>query len=283
MHDTPEITHLDLGWTDQTISERCRVLRGTLQARRVPDLELDAMAPGGARNQTADPLGAAVVWYALLRARFELEEERRREETARAQEDLADALASVPRAITLSGADAPRAVYPKSYHALRYCDALDHALQGVSAAAAALEAADVAELQALAPLTESLAVRLWAWIITHPAPDLPFDDMLSPEPPAWTRVLTPDDLLTLLQAHFEVNRRRIARIAQLFPGDRERESRLALSGFLGTIAQELGHRPFDVLRRWTLGEAFAQAVVASQASREARTAAEADALARKAS
>lgn len=277
---TPSIELIESGWTETTIAERCRILSGSLRARGVPTPELEAMAPGGAKNPTTDPLGGAVVWFALLRARLEIAEHEQEQERRRGQEAVAAALVSAPVLVTLSVAGAPRAVHPKSYHALRWCDSIDHALQGVVAQAHALEDADV---RALAPLTESLAVRLWAWILTHPAPDLPFDEQKAPEPPAWTAELTPDDLLVLLQAHLEVNRLRIARIALLFPGDEARESRLSLAGFLGTIAQELGHRPFDVLRQWTLGEAFAQAVVASQSAREARAAADAAAAERRAS
>lgn len=273
------IEQLETGWTAETITERCRVLRGTLHARQVPDPELDAMAPGGRDNQTADPLGAAVVWYALLRARFTLEQQRAADAAARAQDDLAAALGGEGAPVRLSAPDAPRAVYPKSYHALRFLDSLDHALRRVVATAQALD--DVA-VDALAPLTESLAVRLWAWVLTHPQPDLPFDETQGAEPPAWTAQLTPDDLLALLQGHLEVNRARITRIAQLFPGEGGHDSRLTLAGFLGTIAQELGHRPFDVLRRWSVGEAFAQAAVAAQSAREAREAAEQKAAAQRA-
>jgi hypothetical protein len=277
--DSPVLETLETGWSVATITERCRVLHGTLHARKVPTPELEAMAPGGAQNQTADPLGAAVVWYALLRARFELEQHRAAETTARAQADVAAALSAEPVTVRLQAPDAPSAVYPKSYHALRFLDTLDHALRRVVAIA---QEADEVGVEAFAPLVESLAVRLWAWILTSVGSELPFDEQAAPEPPEWTRALTPDDLLALLEAHLEVNRARVARIAQLFPGDATHESRLSLAGFLGTTAQELGHRPFDLLRRWSVGEAFAQAVVAAQSAREARAAAE-EAAQRKAS
>lgn len=282
MTDSPVLESLEAGWSVATITERCRGLHGTLHARKVPTPELDAMAPGGAQNQTADPLGAAVVWYALLRARFELEQHRAAEQTARAQADVAAALVAEPVTVRLQAADAPTAVYPKSYHALRFLDTLDHALRRV--VTIAQEGEDVG-VEAFAPLVESLTVQLWAWILTHDGPELPFDEQGDAEPPAWTRALTPDDLLTLLAAHLEVNRARVARIAQLFPGDSREathESRLSLAGFLGTTAQELGHRPFDLLRRWSVGEAFAQAAVAAQSAREARAAAD-EAAQRKAS
>lgn len=269
------------GWTIEAIEGKCRVLRNTLQARRVSDPELDALAPGGAENQTTDPLGATVVWYAHLRARFAVEQLKEADADARAQADVGAALAGDGVPVRLSPVDAPSSVFPKSYHALRFCDALDHALRRVVATAQTLEELEV---QALAPLTESLTVRLWAWILTHPGPALPFEDDTHAEPPAWTHALTPDDLLALLAAHMEANGARIARIARLFPsGEAATETRLTLAGFLGTVAQELGHRPFDVLRHWSVGEAFAQAAVTAQAAREAKERADADAAARKAS
>lgn len=271
MTDSPVLESLEAGWSVATITERCRVLHGTLHARKVPTPELDAMAPGGAQNQTADPLGAAVVWYAHLRARFELEQHRAAEATARAQADVAAALSAEPVPVRLQALDAPTAVYPKSYHALRFLDTLDHALRRVVAVA---QDADDVGVEAFAPLVESLAVRLWAWILTSEGPELPFDEHKDAEPPAWTKALTPEDLLTLFEAHLEVNRGRVTRIAQLFPGEGTHESRLSLAGFLGTTAQELGHRPFDLLRRWSVGEAFAQAAVAAQSAREARAAAD---------
>lgn len=266
MTHSPAVTQVETGWSGATITERCRVLRGTLHARGLPDAELDALAPGGSLNQTTDPLGAVVVWFGLLRGRWELSEHLQQEKAARAEAALAAALVNAPVPVALSIPE-KHAVYPKSYHALRWCDALDGALRDV--VAAAQEAEDV-EVQALALLSESLAVRLWAWILTSPDPWLPFDEGAPADPPAWTMQLTPEDLIALVKAHLAVNRSRIQLVASLFPAEQQQESRLSLAGFLGTVAQELGHRPSDVLTRWSLGEVFAQAVTASQAAREAR-------------
>jgi hypothetical protein len=271
----PEL--LETGWTRESMAERCRALRGTLLRDGAAESHLDAMAPGGARNPTADPFGAVVVWYALLRAEWELGERRKVEEAARAEAAVAAALSGTPVPVQLSvaGPGVPIAVYPKSYHALRYCDALDAALREVVALAQSLSDSEV---HAHAVIVETLAVRVWAWILTSPEPGLPFDEMATGvEPPEWTGRLTPDDLLRLLEAHLEANRLRVARIAQLFPPERQHESRLSLSGFLGTVAQELHQRPYGVLRHWSVGETFAQAAVAAQSAREARAAAEAEA------
>lgn len=276
MGEAPTVALVEDRWTVEAITERCRVLRGTLHARRVPDADLDALAPGGSRNQVVDPLGAAITWFVLLRERFAVAEHERAREAARADAALAAALVNAPVPVRLS-LEGRWAVYPKSYHALRWCDALDGAVRDV---VATLEATPDAELAAFAHLNESLAVRLWAWILTCREPGLPFDEGTPGDPPDWTQQLTPEDLVALVQAHLEVNRTRIQLIAQLFPPERAAESRLSLSGFLGTVAQELGHRPSDVLTRWSLGEAFAQAVVASQSAQEARARTEAEAAER---
>lgn len=264
-------------WTVEAITERCRILRGTLHARHVPDADLDAMAPGGSRNSVMDPLGAAITWFVLLRERFAVAAAERAADEARAAAALSAALVNAPVPVPLS-VDGAFAVYPKSYHALRWCDTLDCAVRDL---VTTLDTHPDAQVEAFARLNESLAVRLWAWTLLHPDPGLPFDEGTPVDPPAWTQQLTPADLIEIVRAHVEVNRTRIQLIAQLFPVEPMTESRLALSGFLGTVAQELGHRPSDILRRWSLGEAFAQAVVASQSAREARARSDAEAAERR--
>src|SRR5690606_38827068 len=106
-----------------------------------------------------------------------------------------------------------------------------------------------ADVALTAPLARSLAVRLWAWILAHPDPGLPFDEAKPAEPPEWTAALTPEDLVALLKAHVEVHHARVRLVASLFTSDQDADSRLSLSGFLGTVAQELGQRPSDVLTR----------------------------------
>lgn len=268
---------VEVRWSEPLLEERCRILRASLRARGESDADLDALSPGGSRNQISDPFGAKLHWYALLQGRLAFVDWKEEDDRRRAEQALAAALSNEPVALTLEHGLLV-AVYPKSYHALAWCDALDRSLTDVTEKAVALEDAEVATF---VPLVRSLAARLWVWILTCREPGLPFDEGAPPEPPAWTMQLTAEDLLAVLRAHVQVNRERIALVATLFPADREAASRLSLSGFLGTIAQDLGHRPSDVLRRWSLGEAFAQAVVAAQSAREARKRAEDEAAARR--
>lgn len=263
-------------WTVRALRERCQHLRRSLTARGTDASECAAYWPGGAENPTRDR-GAWVHCYANLVGMLRVAD--LHAAPGRADGAIAAALAAEPASVTLSDGTV-RTVQPKSYHALRWLDTLDHTVQGWAGLMASLRPDAPEELKALAlaPLAESLAVRLWAWVITEGLPDapaaLPFDEDAAPAPPAWTSRLTPEDLLTLARAHAEVNGHRLRIIAEAFPSDRTGGSRLPLSGFLGTAAQELGQRPATLLRQWSLGEVFAQAIAAAQAAREARESAE---------
>lgn len=189
---------------------------------------------------------------------------------------LSDAGADVPVAVTMSDGST-RFVFPKSYHALRWLDALDLELQVIAREVAALRAdGNVRAAGAIASgtLLQSYGVRLWAWIITHRDCDLPFeDDVASPKPPKWTTKLTVEDLLRLFEGHREVNRSRLDLIGRAFPADPSSSSRLPLSGLLGSYANEHNLRMPQVLRRTSLGSIYAQTVAASQSARESREAA----------
>lgn len=275
-------TLVEGAWTETTIAERSRHLADSLRARGHSAEALSACAPGGARNPVADPLGAAITQYALLRAEWELARARQEREAMEAEQAVAEALGNAPVPVATARAGT-HAVHPKGYMALRFLDFLDAAAQ--DAAATALRIADLAhgdtregaDALALAPLVDSLAVKLWLWVITHPDPGLPFNPTAAKaEPPAWTDAIMPEDLFAFWQAHFTVNRRRVELIAALFPAERQAESRLSLAGFLGTSAHEFGERPSALLNQWTLGEVFAQAITAAQSAREARAQAERD-------
>jgi hypothetical protein len=269
-------------WTTPAIRERCRNLRRSLTARGWDAAELTAYWPGGTENP-GRARGAWIFCYANLVGMLRVADSRVAADPVALDQAVAEALAATPRLVALASGET-RTVYPKSYHALRWLDALDRSLIDAATLAAQAEAADVPEqvkLATLAPLVESLAVRLWAWVLTAGGADgpagLPFDDdAAAPDPPAWTRALTPMDLLQLAQAHIAVNATRLRTITDGFPSATRGATRLSLSGFLGTAAQELAVRPMELLRRWSLGEVFAQSVTAAQAAREARERAEAE-------
>lgn len=264
-------------WSTSDVARRCREMRDAVRRRHAAsEEEVESYWPGGANNQEANRKGRWIFCYANL-VRMMGRTETRDADPA-VDRAIAAALAHEP--IGVACADGvTRAVHPKSYHALRWLDALDRSLLDIAPMIAALDdSVEATKVLSLAPLAESLAVRLWAWIITtggaEGAATLPFDEEQSPEPPDWTKALTPGDILALARAHAEVNARRLRIISEAFPAEASGGSRLTLSGFLGTAAQELGARPADVLRRWSLGEVFAQAVTAAEAAREARARAE---------
>lgn len=270
-------------WTVPAATERCRILRQSLAARGVSADRLDAGWPGTAEGRDPEALDSWIQCYVELRVLLAERERDRAADDAVIAGVVAESLANAPHPVPLSVG--VRKIYPKSYHALRWLDCLDWTLRDVAQRAAALAAQaeddpGVLEARALAPLVESRAVRLWAWVLTHEGTGLPFDDVTADqaEPPAWTRKLTPEDLLRLAEGHVQVHARRLKVLSEAFPGDpASNESRLPLAGFLGTQASELGVRPMELLRSWSLGEAFASAITSAQAAREARAAAEAKA------
>lgn len=261
-------------WSAPALETRCDALRASCLARGVPRPSIDAVWPGGPENAVTDPLGTWIVCYGNLMALFRHAEERQLVDRDQMDATLAAALARAPVPVTLAAGDRV-AVYPKSYHALRWLDTLDRSL--LDAARLADEAEQLGAFIAF-PLVESLAVRLWAWILTEETPGLPFNEAAPGEPPAWTQSLEAADLLHLASAHAQVNATRLRLIAEAFPPERREDgsSRLSLAGFLGTTAQEMGVPAFDVMRRFSLGELFAQAVLAGQAAREARARASAE-------
>jgi len=267
-------------WTAADLKRRCGEIRGALERRKLAgESELAAYWPGGASNPETHRLGRWIFCYANL-VRMLGRGEHTEAASGVVDAAIASSLARDGVRVRLESG-AVRVVHPKSYHALRWLDTLDRSLLDVIQMVADLPATtDALKALTIAPLLESQAVRMWAWVLTEGESEdepatLPFDEASAPELPSWTHRLTPDDLLTLARAHVEVNARRLRIIAEAFPNETGGGvSRLSLAGFLGTVGQELGVRPAELMRRWSLGEVFAQAVSAAQAAREARERAE---------
>lgn len=268
-------------WSRADLKRRCGELRrAVVRAGSGTEEEIDRYWPGGAINTEQHPVGKWIFCHSNLVRMLGRTEQR--DSNAAVHRAVSASLVAEPVLVTLTDGSA-RQVFPKSYHALRWLDTLDHAIGEMASRLRALKTLEGNEqlpAETVAPVSESLAVRLWAWVITEGGPDgpatLPFDENAAPEPPDWTRTLTPEDLIFLAQAHGEVNASRLKIISDAFPADASGGSRLSLAGFLGTVAQEMGVRPADLLRRWSLGEVFAQAVTSAEAAREARARAEAN-------
>lgn len=260
-------------WSVADLRQRCRTIRAALgEHGTATDEELRAYWPGGPENPNAGK-GAWIFCFAnYVRLLGRTEERRGEASSAAVDAAIASRSAAAPEPVRLtSGRTA--AVYPKSYHALRYLDFLDagHREAGrLATAAYEQQNAEALKVIQTYPLVDSLAVRLWAWVLTTEGPGLPFkEDAAKLELPEWLGELTTIDVVRIYQAHRKVNHDDIALISETFPGD-PMKSRLPLSGFLNTYAHEAGHRPLEVFKQFSVGEIFADAVSSAQAAREAR-------------
>lgn len=253
------------------------VARDLVQRKLVTADEVADVRPGGSDNPETGALGWLRCFERLVRLHAAGMGARTGGPVTPDQQDemdeaLASALAEVPHPVVVAGA--ARAVYPKSYHALRFLDMLDGELRLIHAAAtAASEGANADELKVkvLAPMMESLAVRTWAWVLTSEGPELPFDEMADAvEPPEWTKTLSPDDLLALLRAHQEVHARRLAMIATMFPPEPgDAKGRMTIASFLGATIKDRPNAARRIMRQTSLGAVFAASVSSAAAQREA--------------
>ena len=252
------------------MQERCRAYRGSLLASRTATAEeLDAVWPGGARNAFRGRgawLWAHAQCHAFLARRERL---RAQPEHWRA---LNEAAARKPVEVVCSDGTRRR-IHPKSLSALSFLDGLKADLvQVLEARALAMQAEEVEELQAyfLTTVLSAQSYLLFAWVVTHPEPGLPFDVMGEmPELPEWLHTLTPEDIVAIVGAHIEVNRTRLALVSALLP-EQPGESTLSIEGWVAAYAAEKGLETPTLLSRWSLGELYAAHVSSSVAMREAR-------------
>lgn len=191
---------------------------------------------------------------------------------------LEQCIAAEPRPVLLSDGTTVH-VYPKGLHALRWLDSLDRQLvDAFSLAASTVSEVSVGAPLALMPLVEAYATRVWAWVLTHEGAEIPFDESAAMvDPPEWTTRMTERDVIGLAREHIEVHGERLRLVAALYPADpTSGGSRLSLAGFIGVLSQEMGVRPRDLMRRWSLGELFGQAVSTARAHKLALDRAEAE-------
>src|SRR5262245_39685172 len=115
-------------WHVRGLKERCTHIKASLLKRSIATSEeIAAYWPGGETNNTdPSPLGRWIFCYANL-VRFMGRTDRGG--NAEANRALADALAAKAIPVQLRSGHSV-SVYPKSYHALRWLDALDLSLKG---------------------------------------------------------------------------------------------------------------------------------------------------------
>jgi hypothetical protein len=269
-------------WSTAGIEARCTDLKATLVAESIAsDVEVAAYWPGGKENTETDAHGRWVYCYAnyigfLHRLAPELNE---RAQVA-GEAALLEALRGAPVSVELVGRQedgSPRTVqvYPKSYEALEFLDALDGA-SGRRCAAESL-VAEIHPGEAL-PLLDRLAEartllhRQCVWAVTTEGARLPFAAFgAPPDPPDETRDLDAVDILRILQAFKTLHRDRLAALAALM-GRGARGGRASWATLSATAAGKLGVSAQTLLRDWSLESWIAQLQLAADAERQAHEA-----------
>ena len=267
-------------WSVADLKQRTRDMHDQVRHMRVAgDDEIAPYRPGGRLNNAANLRGQWTFYYGRLAALLDRSRPKTDAEEVKEKRDSFAALGKAARRepVTLAqlSIGVTLRVFPKSFLALRFLDSLKAShMQMVELLAAGSDAASTPtdlKLLTLVPLRDAFAVQVWAWVVTHPEPRLPFSvsaDLDESLLPSWTQDLAPEDLLALASAHIDVNRTRLELIAKLSNADGITSS-LPIEGFVSHFAGDKGLEPYDVLANWSLGEVYASAVSASIAIREA--------------
>ncbi len=258
--------------TASKLKSRCNSLRQQLGAYpEISQEELKDVWPGGKENPSRGFAGWIECYAQLLRLTgmvFRKEPEGGGEEL---EAVVRAASSRTPTQVILSVGN--HAVYPKSAHSLAFLDSLEavqRPLIRLMVDRAQDETLSPNEVDALLPLSRSLAQRTWAWVLLSPGVGLPFDDNAPLDPPEWTAELLPEDYLAIYFAHRELHAHSVAIMSAALPKEGGAvQSRLSLSGFLTGYAAEHGLPPSQLMRHWSLPEAVAAAVAASEAHRVA--------------
>jgi hypothetical protein len=277
-----DVTQESADWSTAGIEARCVDLKATLVAESIAsDVEVAAYWPGGKENPETDAHGRWIYCYAnyigfLHRLAPELNE---RAQVA-GEAALLEALRGAPVAVELVGRDpdgAPRVVqvYPKSYEALEFLDALDGAIGRLAAAEELVRHLHPGEaLPLLDRVAEArcLLQRQCVWAVTTEGPRLPFAVFgAPPDPPDWTRDLDVVDILRIQQVFKSVHRDRLAVLSALI-GRGGRGKRASWPTLAATAAGKLGVSSQTLLRDWSLEGWIAQLQLAADAEREAQEA-----------
>lgn len=269
------------------LEERCRVLEQAV--RRQPNVKPETLAaqrPGGMDNSDTSAMGwlAYHTWLTRMHASGPGQPTASRARwDAQAIADLRAALAAEPIHLTLDGGREV-AVHPKSEYALNRIVLLSLATEFVTVRKMALlEAPDTADrLDVLKKAIDAEARLQWEFvaIVTHPGPGLPWtdDSQWEHDSPAWIREeVTPFDVVQLVQAHEEVNVKRVHAISErtrhLVQGN---SASAPLAAFLGTMSAELAVQPEELTRKWSLGAIFASALAKFEAHDAAQKKAESE-------
>lgn len=261
-------------WSVRDLRRKCESLREQLTIAAEGLVTPEEMAdywPGGKENSLEKAGSRRGQWIWCYASLVRLCDRLRPDtvDDAAAESARVDAMVDRPVPVTLDSGEVV-CVFPKGYVALEYLTWLDREVLRATELASALvfsESVEAHRAVSTVPLVRSLAVQLWAWILTVPPEDgVPFDPFRGedPTPPAWTTTMSERDLIKLFQAHRAVNATRNALVAQLFPDEPKASVRLSLAGFIGAYAHEKGMDSGRLMDRFAVGKIFAQAVGAAQ-------------------
>jgi hypothetical protein len=190
-------------------------------AAPVTEQELADYWPGGSENPDSD-LGAWLYCWARLHAFLERtrQTETSEEDQIEAERAALKAFRDEPVIVELVRPVPPigqyLAVHPKSFDSLTLLESIEHDIRALIEQIEWLERRW--ESQALDKLPEFLQALTTAelcavWVCCHEGPGTPFGWSEVPELPAWLRRLDPLDIPNIMQAHHEVDRKRIELIA----------------------------------------------------------------------
>lgn len=232
------------------------------------DVEVAAFWPGGSENPDTTFDGWVECYAQCTRLVGRLETQSTDTDAMRNALATAVRRAASRATLTVELSIGARVVSPKSAWALWWLESLDATAQSVAMVADQLsQVAEGEALLGLPSLTQGLAWRTWAWILLSPGVGLPFESLDELDPPAWTSQLLPEDFLAIYKAHRTLHFEDTATMAAAFPSSNREKSRLYLGGFLSSHANEVGVAPSDIVRGWSLPEAFASAVSVAEAHR----------------
>lgn len=248
-----------------------------------------AQRPGGSENPDTSAMGwlAYLIWlnreHAMGRQQPTSRNELRWNEAA--IEEMRAALAAEPIIVHLENGD-HISVHPKGEYALNRLHVGDIALRWlVERKVALLDAepnADVLSALELVMEAEQQLVSEFVEIVTHPGSDVPWpsETQWEHEVAAWTRALTPFDLLAIRRAHLEVNMLRINAIAERTKHLAEEKGTTPMAAFHGAMAADMGVQGRVLVRRWSRGELAAMALSKWEVQLRAQAKAEANAPAK---
>jgi hypothetical protein len=259
---------------EEQLKARCEAIASHLVAKTLAtQAEVDACGSAESGDSETD----LIVRYGDLRvllAERQPDAQGRSERHKMADRIVLDALRGAPRKITLSeplGDVRSVSVYPKSLNTLIELAERDEAIVYFQQAADVLR--ELIKRNPLPDRVDSLArcvrevgyqQRLCVWIVTHPAPGLPYpEDATAPELPAWLHAISPIEVLSIFSAHQEVNAGRLAALQALPRGKSKNKDEVSRGWgvYLANLASLLNRGAEELARDHSLAALFAQSYV----------------------